>query len=135
MRINRDGRERDLEVTLVDRDDINIDISATREEVIEEPVTFNLGMRLETLDSDFARRHNITADNGLLVSHVSPNSPAARAEIRPGDIIISINRTPVNTVEEYQSLIEQAESERQTLILAHVRTRMGYRFVTINTQE
>jgi hypothetical protein len=37
-----------------------------------------------------------TAANGVLVSAVTPNGPAAKAGIRSGDVLITINTTPIN---------------------------------------
>ncbi len=47
---------------------------------------------------------NADADRGIVVKTVQANSAAARAGLRPDDIIISINRKPVETMEEFTKL-------------------------------
>jgi Do/DeqQ family serine protease len=47
---------------------------------------------------------NADADRGIVVKTVQPNSPAARAGLRPDDVIISINRKPVETMDEFTKL-------------------------------
>jgi len=131
MKVNRNGREHSLNVTLIERPTDPVVTETT-----PEPRPFSLGMRLETLDSDFARRMNTTAENGLIVSQITPNSPASNAGIRPGDVIIEINRTVVSTILEYERAIERAERENTRTILAYVRTREGaYRFLAITVEE
>jgi serine protease Do len=127
VRINRNGREQTLHVNLTERpNEINLT------ETPAETRPFNLGMRLDTLESDLARRMNITADNGLIVTQITPNTPAAKVGIRPGDVIMEINRTQINTILDYERAIERAERERQTSILAYVKSRDGvYRFVAM----
>lgn len=44
-------------------------------------------------------------DQGIVVKSVQPGSPAAKAGLRPNDVIIAINRRPVATMEEFNKLI------------------------------
>ena len=46
------------------------------------------------------------SDTGILVAGVTKDSPAHRAGIKPGDIIKSINKKPVNDIYEYMKRIE-----------------------------
>jgi Do/DeqQ family serine protease len=54
---------------------------------------------------------------GLQVVDVVRGSAAAEAGIRPGDIIVSINRKRVSTVSEYQALLGQLKGGRMTLLV------------------
>lgn len=56
-----------------------------------------LGVGVNELDLQQARALGFDRPKGALVSRVTPQSPAARAGIRPGDVIISFNRKPVNS--------------------------------------
>jgi serine protease Do len=134
VRINRNGRERTLNITLTERPE-EVTVTA-EEETVPERRTYNLGMRLDTLDSVLGRRLNVSADSGLVVLMVTPNSPAAKAGIRHGDVIMEINRTKINTVLDYERAIERAERENQRVILAYVKSRDGnYRFVTLTVDS
>jgi len=45
---------------------------------------------------------------GVLAADVKPGSPAARNGIRPGDVIVAVNRRRVRDSEELESAFEQA---------------------------
>jgi serine protease Do len=56
--------------------------------------------------------------HGLLVQNVDPEGRAAAAGIRPGDVIVEANRTPVATVEELRAAIASA-ANRPILLLVN----------------
>ncbi len=54
---------------------------------------------------------------GVRISRVKSDSPANRAGLRVGDIILELNRTPIETVEDYQHVTQQLEPKSPVLIL------------------
>lgn len=48
----------------------------------------------------------VNQDSGVIVLAIAPNSPAARAGIRPGDIITSINGTNIQSPDQVQQQVE-----------------------------
>jgi len=47
---------------------------------------------------------------GIVVKDVQPNSPAADAGLRPGDIISAVNQQPVDSLEEFKKMIKGQET-------------------------
>ena len=59
------------------------------------------------LTPQIAKQLNLNITNGLFVQGVSNGGPAFSANIRPGDIVISINGTPVT--DRHSSVSQIAE--------------------------
>ena len=75
-----------------------------------------LGVQMATLTPDLARQNNTDPNsplsvpeiNGVLVVRVLPNSPAAAAGLRRGDVIVQIDEQSVTGAEQLQSLVENS---------------------------
>lgn len=61
-----------------------------------------LGVNIREIDSDLAKEKGIKQLEGVWVEAPMPGSAAEEAGIRSGDIILSVNGTPVNTVAALQ---------------------------------
>ncbi len=66
------------------------------------------------------------ASRGILVQTVDPRSAAARSGLRQGDVIIGINRQPVETMDEFRKL---ASGKGQLLL--HLRRGQGALFLLL----
>ncbi|HEY9762084.1 MAG TPA: HhoA/HhoB/HtrA family serine endopeptidase [Trichocoleus sp.] len=75
-----------------------------------------LGLQMRTLTPEVRdvvnsdRRNNIRirANQGVLVLGILPNSPAAQAGIRPGDVIQQMNGQAVTTAEAVQNVVQNS---------------------------
>jgi serine protease Do len=75
-----------------------------------------LGVRMLSLTPRARERINntpdlnlqVTVDQGILVVDVIPNSPAAQAGLRPGDVIQQINGQTVTEADQVQSAVDEA---------------------------
>jgi serine protease Do len=63
-----------------------------------------LGIAVRPLSEDEKRGSDLS--HGLVVQDVA--GAAERAGVRPGDVIVAVNNTPVNSVEQLKSLVDQA---------------------------
>jgi len=77
---------------------------AAKDESQQAPV--RLGLALSTLDADTAASLQTDAKEGVVVQQVAPGSPAQRAGIQRGDVIFSVNRTPVKSVKQFMKMAE-----------------------------
>ena len=63
----------------------------------------------EKITTRFGDKINLAANQGILLVRIVPNSPAAIAGLRPGDVIKSINNQAVLKVDEVQKLVENSK--------------------------
>jgi len=58
------------------------------------------GLRLETVDAELARRESLPASRGALVVRVFEDSPAWRAGVRDGDLLVAVGGQPLSARED-----------------------------------
>jgi len=71
--------------------------------------SYATGISVEAIDSQLAKRQGITETDGVFVSRVEPNSPAARAGIEAGFVIQKIEDIAVSSPAEYMSVLQSAQ--------------------------
>ncbi|MDT8440144.1 MAG: Do family serine endopeptidase [Desulfuromonadales bacterium] len=67
-----------------------------------------LGVAIQPLDADLARSFGLDRATGALVTQVLPETPAASAGLRRGDVLLAFNGEPIRTVRELQLLVASA---------------------------
>ena len=70
--------------------------------------------------------------SGVVVRRVDPDSPAARAGVREGDVIREIDRKPMTSVDEFQRAVNKLGREQRVLLL--VARGQGTVFLTVNPE-
>jgi serine protease Do len=62
-----------------------------------------IGLTVQDLDPSLARYFSVSQATGVLVARVEPDSPASRAGIREGGVVMAIDGHPVTSVENYHA--------------------------------
>jgi len=62
----------------------------------------DLGLRVQRITPETARRLGLTSPKGVLVVEVQPGSPADQVGIEPADVIREVNQRPVTNVKEFE---------------------------------
>lgn len=66
-----------------------------------------LGVSIQPVTEDLARSFGLRSAQGVLVSEVISGSPAAKAGLRQGDVIVRIEGTTIKDVQQLQRLIAE----------------------------
>jgi len=53
------------------------------------------------------RFHSLQEESGVLIVGMEPNSPAATAGLRDGDVLLSADATPIRTIDDLQRLLTE----------------------------
>ncbi|MDR3627702.1 MAG: PDZ domain-containing protein, partial [Ignavibacteriaceae bacterium] len=57
---------------------------------------FDIGLNIQDIDDGIAKYYKLESSRGVIVNQVLPNSPASRAGIQDGDIIIRLDKYLIN---------------------------------------
>ena len=123
----RDGKEKTISVTVGTLTAENG--GASTEETGETEVTSSIGIIVAPLTADKAKELGYEKEEGVLITEVEDGSPAAHAELRPGDLITEINRDKVTTAAECKDAIAKAKDKDSILML--IKRQGGSRFVIV----
>jgi len=92
-----------------------------------------IGLGLATLTPDIANQLGVRGDvHGVVITTVDQSSDAAAKGLRRGDLILSINQTPVTNPQTAAAVVIQAKrSGRQTVLLLVQRGNSPARYIGI----
>lgn len=124
VEVIRDGHTKKLTVVLEElpQDD---DVMARRPTVNDD----ELGLEVQNVSRALAERFDLDRDiEGAVVTDVRRSSPAARAGIRPGDVIVRVDSHDVGSADEFYKLSKVSEKEA---ILLLVRRGEAARFYAL----
>jgi serine protease Do len=80
------------------------------------------GITVRNITPDIASELGISEEKGVIVSEVEKDSLASLAGIRQGIVIYSINKEPVDSIDEFNQITEKIKEDEPALI----RTSQGY---------
>lgn len=95
-------------------------LAEAEEQVVgERPGTGSLGLAVQPLTPEQAREMGLGSKAGVLVRGVEDGSRAASAGIRPGDVIVEVDRHPIQDLRDLRHALEEHRQDAPTLFLVH----------------
>ena len=87
------------------------------------------GLTVQDLTAELRNQLRLTNVDGVIVSSVDEAGAAARAGVRPGDVITEVNREPVKSARDFTRILGQMRRGANLLLL--VRRDGNSRFVVV----
>lgn len=81
---------------------------------------FDIGLRIQAIDDGIAKYYNLKTTRGVIVTQVAKNSPAGKAGIKVGDIIIQAEDYKINNEQTLIGVFQEFRTE-QTIKLKILR--------------
>jgi serine protease Do len=89
-----------------------------------------MGMKVAPLTRDLMDRFQLNdTQKGVVITDVSPNSPAAERNLKPGDVIMEVQQTPVASPADIQKRIEAARKADRKFVLMLIQREGSVQYV------
>ena len=85
-----------------------------------------LGLQVETATEELASQYQVKYAKGVIVTGIEPGSIAEESGIQAGDIILELDRKPVQKVEEYNKIVKELKDKKKAI--AFLISRNGNTF-------
>jgi len=128
LMVIRQGKKMEIIITPTEKPE---KITLTKEKAVEEKL---LGIAVSGLTPDLRQKYDIKEDEeGVVITEVKENSPAAQVGLSPGDMIKEINQHPIKDLDDFKAAMQKAEPG--DVVLLRVRHGVWTMFVTLPTQR
>jgi serine protease Do len=91
-----------------------------------EPAGSRFGLTLDTVTKELVKQFNLKTDAGVVITNVESGSPAARDGLRKGDVVLEIERTPVDTMDAFKNVVTKLKPSDHVLLLILREERSFY---------
>jgi serine protease Do len=119
LKVMRDGKEIDLIVT----------VQKLPEEVTGPNTPLQkLGLAVQELTTELAQKLGVES-KGVVITEVTPGSPAAQAALKAGSVIVAVNRQKVSNMTEFTAAMNEAA--KNDCVLLMVRQNDAIRFIAL----
>jgi serine protease Do len=76
----------------------------------------SLGVTVKALTRDLAEQFNVDVTDGVIVTAVDKTGLAARNDIKPGDIITSVNQQPVANPKQFRDALKSIDVKKGVIV-------------------
>ncbi len=119
----RNGKKQDSPVIVADRSKLFASRGGDEDEANAEaaPKESRFGVTVRGITSDMADRLDIPAGKGVIVQDVKPGSFAEDTGLSRGDVILEINKQPVNSEDDFNHIESTLKSGQDVVFLVRQR--------------
>jgi len=119
----RGGKKQDATVTIADRAKLFASRLGEDEENsdAEKPKESKFGVTVRALTPEIADRLDVPAGKGVIVQDVKPGSFAEDIGLNRGDVVLEINKQPVNSADDFTRIESTLKSGQDVVFLVRPR--------------
>lgn len=109
VEVIRNGKEKTIQVKLGELED--------RRQASLPVKNGGLGLDVTDLTPELAKRLGLSENKGVVITKIREGSPAGESQLKPGDLIMEINRNKVENTREYRKATDDIEEGDSVLFL------------------
>jgi len=119
----RGGKKEEAAVTVADRSKLFASRLGEEEETGEDstPKQSKFGVTVRSLTPEMADRLNVPSGKGIIVQEVKPGSFGDDVGLTRGDVVLEINKQPVNSQEDFDRIQTSLKSGQDVVFLVRQR--------------
>ncbi len=111
LRIFRDNNSQNINIVFKSKIDPATGVQKIKTKITTQTVAQGtpkpwLGVNVQSIDTVIKRQFNLPSSNGVVIADVIPGSPAASNGLVRGDVLISVDGTPINDSQTMTAVIE-----------------------------
>jgi len=96
-----------------------------------ENVASTFGVQVQEVTPELKQELGLKSDSGVVVTEVTPNSPAAVADIQTGDVITEVGRNQVTNTASFQKALADQKGKPNLLLLLDRKGVKTYSIVKV----
>ena len=133
----RDGKEVTVQAVLAEKPDDTQVASATtttNKAAPEQKTTeiSGLGIKLAPISQEMKDKFSLGTDQkGVVITEVSPNSPAAERGLKAGDVIVEVQQGEVTSPADVQQKVDSVRKESRKSVLMLIQRQDGLQWVPL----
>ncbi len=105
LSVFRDGKSEDVKIRLGEQPPKGNELASAG----ESQQSNDMGLTLANVNDDTAQQLGVNDKSGAVVVEVKPNSEAAQAGLKPGDVITQVNGNQVSNADQAQQALAKAD--------------------------
>lgn len=115
IEIFRNGKKKILKIRIGEHPSSQ---PAPEEDKMEDRNPVFLGVGLETLTNKHREILNITSKiKGVIIRQVDRNTPAAKAGLKSGDVVVEVNRKKIRDIDDFREIISDSDPSKVLLLI------------------
>ncbi len=101
----------------------------------EDDSVEDLGLTVEEFDENSQRRPKTERTRGVLITQIDPQGVASKAELQPGDIIVSINGREISSIADFRVATSKADLKKGVRFVVESQGMERFAIIRENSEE